>query len=118
MNYDNNILGSYEAYIKGNMFKNEYDKYKNYNIEKLIPNSEKGELLLNINQIGFMINDLRLYLDVHPDNKPLISLYNKYINEYNKLLDEYQKKYKILECNTISNSDYFTWEEESFPWEV
>ena len=58
----NDMVGSYEGYIKGNLFNSLYDQYKNYRPAKLIPNNEQAELLLNINQTTFAVHDLRLYL--------------------------------------------------------
>jgi len=42
------IFNAKEGFIYGNMFKNEYEPYKNYQVAKLESNSEKGDLLLKI----------------------------------------------------------------------
>ena len=48
-NTDNVDLFSYEdGFMYGNMFKNEYDPYKNYKVARLESNTDKGDLLLKI----------------------------------------------------------------------
>ena len=104
VNNDTNIYGSYEGYIKGNMFKNLYDQYKNYRPSKLIPNNEQAELLLNLNQTSFALHDIRLYLDIYPDDKNMINLFNDYQQKANIALNEYEKKYGPISTNTQSKN--------------
>ena len=46
-----------------------YDSYKNYKAINLSSNSSKGNILLKIYQYDFALNDLSLYLDLHPEDK-------------------------------------------------
>ena len=68
----------YEGYIKGNLFPDLYDQYLNYQPAKLIPNNEQAELLLNVNQTTFAAHELKLYLDIYPNDTNMIQLYNEY----------------------------------------
>ena len=43
-NYNNQILEPYEGLIRGNLFANLYDPYKNYKIQKLNPKTESSAL--------------------------------------------------------------------------
>ena len=54
-NSDNALAGSYEGYIRGNLFTDLYNQYKNYRPAKLIPNNEQAELLLNVNLTGNLL---------------------------------------------------------------
>ena len=66
---DNKVLFDHEdGFMYGNMFRNEYDPYKNYRVAKLDSNTEIGKLLLKIYQYDFALNDLSLYLDLHPED--------------------------------------------------
>ena len=112
-----NIAGSYEGYIKGNMFNNIYDQYKNYKPSNLIPNSEQEELLLNINQTCFAAHDIRLYLDLNPNDKEMINLFNNYQQQANNAIKEYEKRYGPILSTSLSNDSVFNWEENDFPWE-
>ncbi len=112
-----NISGPYEGYIRGNMFNNLYDQYKNYKPAKLIPNNEEAELLLNIDQLTFSIHDLRLYLDINPNDSRIIDLYNKYQIMLKKALNDYEGKYGPIDWWSLSKNNAFSWEAYSFPWE-
>ena len=87
-------LFDYEnGFMYGNMFKNEYDPYKNYRVAKLESNSDIGKLLLKIYEYDFALNDLSLYLDLHPENENTYKLFRKYTEEQRKYVDIYEKKY-------------------------
>lgn len=117
-NTNTNLYGSYEGYIKGNMFKNLYDQYKNYKPAKLIPNNEQAELLLNLNQTTFAAHDIKLYLDIFPNDKNMINLYNDYQQKADIALKEYERKYGPITSNTLSQNNIFSWETYSWPWEM
>ena len=84
------LFSPYEGYIKGNLFKNLYQEYKNYRPSRLNVNSEKMEMLVNIGQMGFASHELNLYLDNYPNNRKALELFNKYSNITNKLIKEYE----------------------------
>lgn len=117
-NTNNNLLGAYDGYIKGNLFNDLYSQYSNYQPTKLIPNNEQAELLLNVNQISFQLHELKLYLDIHPNDNYLIQLYNNCQEQLNNSILAYENKYSPLLSDSKSNSDNFSWEAYSWPWEM
>lgn len=117
MNINNNLFNPYEAYMKGNLYKNLYNVYKDYKPSKLIPNNEKAELLLNLNQICFINQDIRLYLDIFPNDRNMINRYNENNELIKRLTEEYENKYSPLTQTSLSNSEMFSWENSNFPWE-
>ena len=112
------LFSPYEGYIKGNLFKNLYQEYKNYRPSRLNVNSEKMEMLVNIGQMGFASHELNLYLDNYPNNRKALDLFNKYSNMTNKLIKEYENKYGPLTVGGINEDVPFNWEKEKWPWEV
>lgn len=115
---DNNktSLFDYEnGFMYGNMFKDEYDSYKNYKVPKLEGVNEKADLLLKIYQYDFALNDLSLYLDLHPDNKEIYNLFKLYTEEEKKYVEIYEKKYGPME---LDNSPYnsYMWDEGPWPF--
>ena len=112
------LFSPYEGYIKGNLFKNLYQEYKNYRPSRLNVNSEKMEMLVNIGQMGFASHELNLYLDNYPNNRKALELFNKYSNMTNKLIKEYENKYGPLTVGGINEYVPFNWENEKWPWEV
>ena len=73
-----NIYTPYEGFIRGNMFKNLYDPYKMDRPFEIQPMNEQAEMLTNIDSLGFAMVDLNLYLDVFPDDRNALDLFNKY----------------------------------------
>lgn len=118
--YDNrnNLYGAYEGYLKGNMFKNLYEQYKNFKPDTIKPNSEQEQDLFNLNQVMFAMHDLSLYLDVNPNDGEMLKLFTKYKDMYNELCTNYERKYGPLNVNKTSNRTPFDWENQKFPWEV
>ncbi len=117
-NNQNNLFGPYEGYLKGNMFRNLYEQYKNYKPMNVSFNSEKEEALFNLNQIGFAMHDINLLLDINPNDSNMINQYVNYQNTYNNLLRDYEQKYGPINVDSISNSTPFSWVNTPFPWEV
>ncbi len=115
---NNDLYGSYEGYLKGNLFKNLYKSYKNYKVANVNIKNEKDELLFNLDQIQFAMHELNLLLDINPNNKEALNLFNNYKNTYTNLLGEYQSKYGPINVVGSDNSTPFNWVSEKFPWEV
>ena len=117
-NISNTLFGTYEGYIKGNMFKNLYQQYKNYKPVNISISNEKEEALLNLNQICFVMHELNLYLDVHPEDNNALNMFVNYENTYNNLLRDYEQKYGPINVNSVPNTTPFSWVNTNFPWEV
>lgn len=113
---DNKILEPMEGFLRGNMFKDEYIPYKNLTYFKLNPTCEKEKLLTRVMALSFAINDLNLYLDLHPDKKDIFILFKKYVEERENLSREYERTYGPLEV-TNSIGPKFEWIDSPWPWE-
>lgn len=113
---ESNILTPMEGFLRGNMFKNEYEPYKNLTYLSLKPTTEKEKMLYKIMALSFAINDLNLYLDLHPDNKEVFDLFKKYIEEKKSLCKEYVRIYGPLEIDETTGSKY-NWLDSPWPWD-
>ena len=115
---DSNIMPMYEGYIKGNLFNNLYDQYLNYQPSKLIPNNEQAELLLNVNQTTFAAHEVKLYLDIYPNDTGMINLYNDYQKKASDAIKTYERKYGPILADSPYNTNDFSWEAYAWPWEM
>ncbi len=111
-----NILTPIEGFLRGNMFEDEYEPYKNLTYFKLKPKDEKEQMLYQIMALSFAVNDLNLYLDLHPDDKQVLDLFKKYALEKSELEKNYVKKYGPLEVTQV-NGNKFNWVNNPWPWE-
>lgn len=118
MTTNKDLASPYEGYIRGNLFNNLYKQYKNYRPKRLAPNNEQAELLLNANQMSFAAHELRLYLDVHPNDTRMINLFNQYQKQSNDAIKAYEDKYGPILQNSVSGSNTFSWEAYAWPWEM
>lgn len=114
---DNKILEPMEGFLRGNMFKDEYVPYKNLTYLKLNPTCEEEKLLIKIMALSFAINDLNLYLDLHPEDKEAFKLFKKYIEEKDNLCLYYEKNYGPLEITGTTGNKY-NWLNSPWPWET
>ncbi len=113
---DNKVLSPMEGFLRGNMFKDEYKPYKNLTYFKLNPTTEKEKDLYKIMALAFAINDLNLYLDLHPENNEMFDLFKKYVIEEKNLKREYEKKYGPLSLTHTTGNKY-DWINDPWPWD-
>jgi hypothetical protein len=87
----------------GNIFKKEYKSYKGYQPYKI--NIKNENSILNLIAMQDYLHDLKLYLDVYPND-------NAILNEYNNALKKYQKikenvDLSSLKCPMCENKNIF-----------
>lgn len=118
-NQDNNKLyDPYNGLIRGNLFKNLYDPYKSGEPYEIKPMNEQAELLTSLDALGFAMIDLNLYLDVFPNDREKINLYNQYRKEKEEILKEYESKYGPITTNSDSLNSYpWAWNNMPWPWD-
>ena len=112
------LYDPYEGFIRGNMYKNLYDPYKINSPYEIKPMNEQAEMLTYIDALCFACIDLSLYLDVFPNNKDAINLFNKYNGQKNSLMNKYQEKFGPLTLDSDALNAYpWAWNERPWPWD-
>ena len=115
---NDNLFDPYNAFIRGNLFKNLYDPYKDNEPYEIRPINEQARLLTKINSLCFALKDLNLYLDIYPNSNEMINLYNKYMNEKDNLTKEYENTYGPICLDSESLNNYpWSWNDTPWPWE-
>ena len=116
-NYNNsNLYSAKEGFLRGNMFSDEYKPYKDLTFVNIRPRNDREAKMFNVMQYSFAINDLNLYLDLHPDDKYVLNLLKEYISEEKEAKKEYESSYGPLEvCDVKGNS--FDWIDSPWSWE-
>lgn len=117
-NQNNKLYDPYQGFIRGNMFPSLYDPYKNDKPYEVRPMNEQAEMLTTIDALGFAMIDLNLYLDLHPNDKKMIDLYNQYRMRKQDLLNEYQNRFGPLLTSSEALNNYpWAWNNVPWPWE-
>ena len=112
------LLEPTQGFLRGNMFGNLYEPYKNYKPAQLEPTNEKEALLYQLMQYKFALIDLDLYLDTHPNDSNTIALYNQYLIIEKQISEKYESMYGplTLDSNYLVKNNW-TWKNSPWPWE-
>jgi len=111
-----NLYSSKEGFLRGNMFRNMYMPYKKLTFINISPKSDREAKLYNVMQYAFAINDLNLYLDVHPEDNKALNLLKEFIKEEKNVKEEYERIYGSLEVCDVKGND-FDWINGPWSWE-
>lgn len=117
-NQNKNIINTEEGFKRGNMFKNLYDEYKNFKPRKLAASSEREDMILQIMEYTFAIIDLQLYLDMYPNDRDALKLFNTYLNNKKDLTNIFEEKYGPLTIDSEAQRNNWLWDNSPWPWEV
>lgn len=98
-------------------------------LEKKMANTQKESksqesMLLQIQQIGFVLDDLRLYLDTHPDDKKGLKLLKVMVKQKKSLMREFAIQFYPLTPECMADiyeenpeAECYCWLEGPIPWE-
>lgn len=78
----------------------------------------KDGLLKKIQEAGFAIVDLNLFLDSHPDNKMALDFFRDVQEQYAALRKEYEKMCGPLTVTGTNTEQGWTWIQNPWPWEL
>lgn len=79
--------------------------------------AEKRKLLQAVNQYGFALSDITLYLDTHPKDQNALDYYYHMNHMYKKASAEYESKYGPLTQFTGEDEPIWKWVVGKWPWE-
>jgi spore coat protein JB len=81
-------------------------------------NSEQNNLMCTINQTSFAIDDVKLYLDTHPNCMDGIAYYEKMKKIRMQAVNEYTNKYGPITAYDVTiKGNTWDWNEGPLPWE-
>lgn len=73
--------------------------------------------LRELQEVGFAVHELVLYLDTHPDCRKALSLYQKYRKKYAELLAQYEAMHGPMTAGGVNSNDRWTWTGSAWPWQ-
>ena len=112
---DKQIYDPYNGFIRGNMFPELYNSYKLNKPLEITPMNEQAELLTYVDALTFAMIDLNLYLDVYPNDRGALELFNQYRMQADEYTKKYESKYGPLEL-TSNSLNTFPWAWDNAPW--
>lgn len=78
--------------------------------------SRRQEMLHHINVISFAVDDIKLFLNTHPDNQEALNYYQEYSRLRNEALKKYAEEFGPLTVDYAMRSDSYTWNWINDPW--
>ncbi|RDW17337.1 spore coat protein CotJB [Oceanobacillus arenosus] len=85
---------------------------------KQVP-KEYYQLLQEIQEVDFVLVELNLYLDTHPDDYDAIEQFNNYSQTSRELKNNFEQQFGPLMGFGASYSNYpFNWGNTPWPWQV
>ena len=115
---NSNITDTQTGFKRGNLFNNLYSEYKNYKPNDLKANSEREDLIMQIDEQRFAIIEMNLYLDIYPNDKNALNKFNSYLRKEKELINLYESKYGPMTISSPVQKDNWLWNNSPWPWEV
>ena len=106
--------GANEALMRGTLFPGLDLPFMN-SVNKSVPYS--GTPLGELMALSFVIKELNLYLDTHPDDKEAFRMLQKMIALNREARERYVKKFGPISISDLEDCDSYTWLCEPWPWE-
>lgn len=73
--------------------------------------------LHTLQELGFAINELGLYLDTHRSDSDAVELYNQYVELYGHQLQQLEQDGTALTQMESAMSGTYNWPDDPWPWD-
>lgn len=125
----NTIYDEEQAFKAGTIFPELNKPFYVTTMENETPSSKlelnrEETMLREIQQVGFVVDDLRLYMDTHPEDKAGLKLLKEMLKRKRALMKEFALQfYPLAEvCMDViykenPDSECYCWPEGRIPWE-
>ncbi len=81
-------------------------------------NNSRDRLLRNVQAASFAVDEARLYLDTHPNDKKAQIYFDKYNEARKKAIQEFEEEHgPVLTDNIEATKTGWTWTRDPFPWD-
>ncbi len=77
---------------------------------------DREELLSEINEVSFVMDELRLFLDTHPGDAEAIDAFAQRMEKRTALVEEYTDKYGSLDAYFVKTAYGWSWNGAPMPW--
>ncbi|MDD6161048.1 MAG: spore coat protein CotJB [Oscillospiraceae bacterium] len=84
---------------------------------KVAPSSLAESAVLELQALQFVLTELGLYLDTHPDDKEAFSLFQQYARMATEGKRRYEAAHGPLTQKSAADFDRYVWLDSPWPWE-
>jgi spore coat protein JB len=79
---------------------------------------ERKALFDAIGAVSFAMDELRLFLDTHPDSRDALALFNEYRDRRHQLVGQYTAQFGSLDAYYPNTDSGWNWNEGPMPWKT
>lgn len=83
----------------------------------MINNIARRRLLKEIKETDFVLKELNLFLDTHPDHQEALRMFSTYEKKAERLKAEYTRLFGPLTPSVNNNTTTWEWIQGPWPWE-
>ena len=102
------------ALIKGTLYPALNFPWHNKSNMTPIPDAPLSEVM----NLGFVLLELSLYLDTHPNDTEAIQMHNMYLDMYNTAVAQYETMYGPLSHAMKISGSHNSWVNNPWPWDL
>ena len=80
--------------------------------------------MLEVQKVSFMMDDLRLYLDTHPEDQDALAVFRDVVRQRKQTLSEFAEQFYPLTSDCMAeiyekepSSSCYCWQKGAAPWE-
>ncbi len=77
----------------------------------------RKDLMKLIQSTNFMVIEMALYLDTHPQDACAMGTYQEYRRQFKRAVALYEKKYAPLTFYGVEDENGWSWGNEPWPWQ-
>lgn len=78
----------------------------------------KEKALMSVMEHDFLVTDLQLFLDTHPDDAQAVKAFNDAVKQASEARERYERVFGPLSKLSGSPADTYTWMTPEWPWQV
>lgn len=79
--------------------------------------NSREKMMKRVQMFDFILDELNLYLDTHPDDKKALDYFTQYQFLKNDAVNAYEMMFGPLRAEDNVNGEYFEWVKGPWPWE-
>ncbi|MBC8535443.1 spore coat protein CotJB [Feifania hominis] len=80
--------------------------------------TDKNTLLRQIDEVSFVLDEVRLFLDTHPNDPGALTKYQACRTVRTQAIATYENLYGPLRANGVQPNSCWSWIDGPWPWEV
>lgn len=80
--------------------------------------NDRAQMLRKLQEASFAIDDVKLFLNTHPDNQEALDYYNKQKELRKQYMEEFTSKFGPISAYDVDTKNGWTWIDNPWPWEM